>query len=116
MYVCSVMSNSFMTSWVVACEEFSSQEHWSGLPFPTPGDLSDPGIEPMSPALAGEFFTTAPPGEPPGEPIHMYTYIYSIHMYIYIHTHCFSVTKLCQHLLDHGTRKRIPEKYLFLLC
>ena len=39
----------------------SRQEHWSGLPFPPPGDLHDPGIEPASPALAGEFFTTEPP-------------------------------------------------------
>ena len=38
--------------------EFSKQEYWSGLPFPSPGDLPDPGIEPRSPALAGRFFTT----------------------------------------------------------
>ena len=47
--------------------EFSRQEHWSGLPFPIPGDLPDPGIElvsPASPALAGRFFTTEPPGKP----------------------------------------------------
>ena len=47
--------------------EFSRQEYWSRLPFPTPGDLPDPGIEPaspVSPALAGRFFTTAPPGKP----------------------------------------------------
>ena len=37
---------------------------WSGLPFPPPGDLPDPGIEPASPALAGGFFTSDPPGEP----------------------------------------------------
>ena len=37
---------------------FSRQEYWSGLPFPTPEDLPDPGIEPASPALAGGFFTT----------------------------------------------------------
>ena len=43
---------------------FSRQEYWSGLPFPSPGDLSDPGIEPASPALAGGFFTTEPPGKP----------------------------------------------------
>ena len=41
----------------------SRQEKWSGLPFPTPGDLPDPGIEPRSPALAGRFFTTEPPGK-----------------------------------------------------
>ena len=39
--------------------EFSRQEYWSGLTFPTPGDLPNPGIEPTSPALAGRFFTTA---------------------------------------------------------
>ena len=45
---------------------FSRQEHWSGLPRPPPGDLPDPGSEPMSPvspALAGRIFTTEPPGK-----------------------------------------------------
>ena len=41
---------------------FSRQESWSGLPFLSPGDLANPGIEPASPALAGGFFTTEPPG------------------------------------------------------
>ena len=41
---------------------FPRQEYWSGLPFPSPGDLPDPGIKPASPALAGGFFTTKPPG------------------------------------------------------
>ena len=44
--------------------EFSRQEYWGGLPFPSPGDLPHPGIEPGSPALAGRFFTTEPPGKP----------------------------------------------------
>ena len=43
---------------------FPRQEHWSGLPFPPPAYLSHPGIEPKSPALAGRFFTTEPPGKP----------------------------------------------------
>ena len=46
---------------------FYKQEYWRGLPFPPPGDLPDPGIEPMSPtstAFAGGFFTTEPPGKP----------------------------------------------------
>ena len=43
---------------------FSRQEYWSGFPFPSPGDLLYPGIEPESPALAGGFFTTEPPGKP----------------------------------------------------
>ena len=42
----------------------SQQEYWSGLPFPPPGELSEPGIEPMSPALTGGFFTTKPTGKP----------------------------------------------------
>ena len=55
------------TSWTAACQaslsvEFCRQEYCSGLPFPSPGDLPNPGIKaasPMSPALAGTFFTTA---------------------------------------------------------
>ena len=43
---------------------FPRQEYWSGLPFPSPEDLLDPGIEPVSPALADSFFTTEPPGKP----------------------------------------------------
>ena len=67
----SVMSDSFATSWTVARQAplsigFHKQEHWNGLPFPSPGDLPDPGIEPMSPALADGFFTIEPPGKPSG--------------------------------------------------
>ena len=61
-----------MTLWTVTHQTslsigFSRQEYWSGLPFSFPGDLSDPGTEPtflVSPALAGRFFTTVPPGKP----------------------------------------------------
>ena len=57
-----------MTPWTVACQAplsmgFSRQEGWSGLPFPSPGDLSHPGSEPTLPALAGGFFTAEPPGK-----------------------------------------------------
>ena len=41
---------------------FSWREYWSGLPFPSPGGLPDPGTDPASPALAANFFTTEPPG------------------------------------------------------
>ena len=56
------------TPWTVARQAplsmgFPRQEYWSGLPFPSPGDPPDPGIEPISPALAGGFFTTEPAGE-----------------------------------------------------
>ena len=43
---------------------FSRQEYWSGLPFPSPGDLPDPGIEPGSPALQADALTSEPPGKP----------------------------------------------------
>ena len=42
---------------------FSRQEYWSGLPFPSPGGLLDPGIEPRSPALQAEALTSEPPGQ-----------------------------------------------------
>ena len=44
--------------------EFSRQEYWSGLPFPPPGYLPNPGIKSVSPELAGRFFTTELPGKP----------------------------------------------------
>ena len=44
--------------------EFPRQEYWSGLLFPSPGDISHPRIEPASPALASGFFTTESPGKP----------------------------------------------------
>ena len=52
-----------VTPWIVAHQAplsmgFPRQEHWSGLPFPPPGDLPEPGIEPRSPALAGGIFIT----------------------------------------------------------
>ena len=43
---------------------FPRQEYWSGLPFPSPGDLPDPGIEPMSPALQADSLPSEPPGKP----------------------------------------------------
>ena len=60
----------FATPWTTACQAplsmgFSRQEYWSVLPFPPPGDISDPGTKPTSlgsPALAGGFFITLPPG------------------------------------------------------
>ena len=58
----------FATPWTVAYQNppsmgFSRQEYWSGLPFPSPGDLPDPGIEPPSPALQADAFPSEPPGK-----------------------------------------------------
>ena len=63
------MSDFFPTPWTVACQarlslEFSRQEYWSGLPFPTAGDRPDPGIKLLSPALAGRFLTAEPAEKP----------------------------------------------------
>ena len=63
------LSYSSATSWVVAFQaplsmRFPRQEYWGGLPFPSPGDLLDPEIEPESLALAGGFLTTKPPEKP----------------------------------------------------
>ena len=57
----------FATPWTVAYQSpqsmgFSIQEYWSGLPFPSPGDLPDPGIEPGSPALQADALPSEPPG------------------------------------------------------
>ena len=58
-----------MTPWTVTHQlplsmGFPRQEYWSGLPFPFPGDLPDPGVKPMSHALAGGYFTPEPSGKP----------------------------------------------------
>ena len=63
------MSESFATPWTVGRQaplftKVPRQEYWSGLPFPSPGDLPNSGIELEFPALAGGFFTTEPPGKP----------------------------------------------------
>ena len=57
-----------MTPWTVAYQssqsmEFSRQEYWNGLPFPSPGDLPDPGIGPRSPALQADALPSEPPGK-----------------------------------------------------
>ena len=59
----------FATPWTIACQVplsmgFPGQQCWSGLPFPSPGDRPNPGIEHVSPSLAGRFFTIAPHRKP----------------------------------------------------
>ena len=63
---CPILCDSVDCSQALLSMGFPRQEYWSGLPFPSPGDLN-PGIEPMSPespALAGGFFATESPGKP----------------------------------------------------
>ena len=65
----SDVSDSFVIPWTVDCQAplsmgFSRQEYWTGLPFPSPGNLPNPEIKPPSPAIVGGFFTTEPQGNP----------------------------------------------------
>ena len=71
MCVCVLLSRAglFVTPWTVARQAplsmgFSRQEYWSGLPFPSPGDLLDPGIEPRSPSLQADSLPPEPAGKP----------------------------------------------------
>ena len=83
-YVCAQLLSRvrlFTTPWTVALQaplsvKFSRQEYWSGLPFLTPGDLPNPGMKPASPALAGRFFTTTPPGKL--KPVLLITSLYAL--------------------------------------
>ena len=74
-----VMSDSLVTSWTVARQAplsmgFSRKEYWNRLPFPSPGAIPGSEIEPVSPALAGGFFSTEPPEKSMGG-----TDIYKVH-------------------------------------
>ena len=61
---------------------FPRQEYWSGLPFPSPGDLPSSRVESVSPALAGEFFTTEPPGEAPADSLPMLSLVSQYFLYV----------------------------------
>ena len=102
----------FATSWTIACQVplsmgFPRQESWSGLSFPTLGDLPDPGIKPVSlvsPALAGGFFTTESPGY-----IHIYTHIYGLKWWIgFEDTH---LIKVWGFYCVHSARNMVQQYY-----
>ena len=100
----------FVTPRTVACQvplsmEFSRQEYWSGLPFPSPGDLPDPEIEPVylgSPALAGRFFTIELPRKP--KYVCMYT-----HTHTHTHTHTYTYTHVKASLVAQMV-KNLPAR------
>ena len=69
LFGCLVLSHCFVVLWTVAGQAplfmgFPRQEYWSGLSFPSPGDLPYSEMEPASPTLADRFFTTEPPEKP----------------------------------------------------
>ena len=85
--LCTVSAQSltcvqlFSIPWTVALQAplsmgFPRKEYWSGLPFPSPGDLPNPGIEPASPALAGRFCTTEPSGKPLSDSSYIFLIIF----------------------------------------
>ena len=94
----------FATPWTVAHQAplsvgFSRQEYWSGLPFPSPGDLPNPGIEPRSPALQAYALTS----EPPGKPSHHYLH--------YLHHSLTSGVQMTPHFWQkaRGTKELLDE-------
>ena len=99
---CYVMSDSFVTPWTISHQVplsmgFSRQEYWSKLPFPSPGDLPNLGIQPVSPvspALAGGFLAPEPPGT-------SHKKEWDIYIYIYIYTTFVSIHLLMDTLHNH---------------
>ena len=90
---------------------FPRQEYWSGLPFPSPGDLPDSRIDPTSSALAGGFFTTEPPGKP-----HMYI-LYIINIYYTSTSWRLSTFWFSKHLIGLLTTYLLSNiPYEFCLC
>ena len=90
--ITSVLSDSFLTLWTIAHQAplsmgFSRQEYWSGLPIPSPGDLPNPGMEPVSPVTSA-LQTDSLPAEPLGKPQTRVSVQFS------------SVTQLCPTLFD----------------
>ena len=86
-----MMLNTF--PWTVAHQAppsmgFSRQEYWSGLLFPSPGDLPDPGIEPRSPALQADALTSEPPGKP------IYKFISQVHFFFVKQSKSFPIFRL----------------------
>ena len=96
------------------------RQFWSGLPFPSPGDLPDPGIKPWSPALAGRFFTTEPPGKPQifqctllKEYCRCFNFT-GISFVINTHKHTYTNTKLLEQRRKWKLNKYIRVQVLFL--
>ena len=79
----------FVTPWITACQAplsmgFSRQGYWSGFPFPSPGDLPKPGIEPGSPVLQADSLPSEPPGKPVFSKIHKFFSLNSVLLKVYL--------------------------------
>ena len=95
----------FATPWTAAHQaplpmEFSMQEYWNGLPFPSPGDLPDPRMESTSPALAGRLFITESPAKPTS--VLRNIFFTQTNIMIYIHFGFFMITLCSFIILNHS--------------
>ena len=107
MLYCAVLSHVWLlvSPWTVAHQGtlsvgFPRQEYWSGLPFPSPGDLSNSGIKPRSPALQ----TDSLPSEPPGKPFLQQRTSTSFFINLYLSKHLFNLS----HYLPHLSTNHFP--------
>ena len=115
----------FATPWIVACQAplpmgFHRQEYWTGLPFPSPGDLPNPGIKLGSPALQADSLLNEPPRKPKTSNlfvalveintniyiyiciyIYIYIYLFILYMYIYLFYVCVCVC-VCVCILEYA--------------
>ena len=94
------------TPWTVAHQaplstEFSGQENCSGWPFPSPGDLPNPGIKPGSPELQTDSLTF----EPPGKPHSKYRYIYNLYVYDFLKFLCIRFFKISMYKIFIGASR-----------
>ena len=92
-----------MNPWIIDHQAplsigFSRPEYWSGLPFPRPGDLPNPGIEPMSPeshVLTAGFFTTEPPGKP--LVFFFFFYVSVLFCFMFLFYYGFTILKILEY-------------------
>ena len=133
MYMCAQLLSQvrlFVTPWNAGYQGplfmgFTRQEYWSGLLFSSPADLPDPRIEPASPALAGRFFTTAPPEKPWTRPHtnsrrlnYSGVIVSCTSPYIVTRWFCWSENlmhrmDICQELESYWQDSSLPVSYLF---
>ena len=107
----------FTTVWTVVHQAllsmgFSRQEYCCGLPFPIPGDLPYPGIEPATSALAGRFFTTAPPGKRTEDFYDLENTLFTIIMIVICH--CVARLPSCVWLCDPRDHS-MPKLYVIII-
>ena len=111
----------FVTPWAVDCQtplsmEFSRQEYWNGWPFPSPGDLPNPGIKPVSlvsPALAGKFSTSWATGKPRDQALVTLKYVSTIW------SNCFQIFLWCWDISDmyqNCSLQNSKEEVFFLIA